>query len=243
MHSSSSTLQVTVLLIANSLSSETAPLPPLPLPKLLIPGIVGDCTAAHTCLSTASFAVYQSLVLDCCLMTCTVRHKPFSTSITSSPSQPNEFVFDTDKQPNRMLLPSVHLLRFLWACCLPLFGSSKMLPAIQKHAYAAPVAPTPPPALPLIFLRLPPPPSTSRPTDDNITKWHQSWTRSLKCSCCHVSCAGASPTTRMLQQQNELGLAIGSRAHMQEQAVNRRSWHRFVTTLYCCVLCNMASSV
>ncbi|KAL3153055.1 hypothetical protein ABBQ38_012078 [Trebouxia sp. C0009 RCD-2024] len=37
---------------------------------------------------------------------------------------------------------------------------------------------------------------------------------------------GTSPTTRMLQQKSGLGMAIGSRAHMQEQAVNRRSWHR-----------------
>lgn len=40
--------------------------------------------------------------------------------------------------------------------------------------------------------------------------------------------ADASASSRRLQQQSGLGMAIGSRAHMQEQAVNRRAWHRQV---------------
>lgn len=37
---------------------------------------------------------------------------------------------------------------------------------------------------------------------------------------------GQAQSTRLIQQQSGLGMAIGSRAHMQQQAVNRRAWHR-----------------
>ncbi len=44
---------------------------------------------------------------------------------------------------------------------------------------------------------------------------------------------GQVQSTRALQQQSELGMVIGSRAHMQQAAVNKRAWHRYTVLHYC----------
>ncbi len=44
---------------------------------------------------------------------------------------------------------------------------------------------------------------------------------------------GQVQSTRALQQQSELGMVIGSRAHMQQAAVNKRAWHRYTASYYC----------
>ncbi|KAL0027389.1 hypothetical protein WJX79_007641 [Trebouxia sp. C0005] len=42
----------------------------------------------------------------------------------------------------------------------------------------------------------------------------------------NVTDPGGAQSTRAFQQQSELGMVIGSRAHMQQAAVNKRAWHR-----------------
>lgn len=46
-------------------------------------------------------------------------------------------------------------------------------------------------------------------------------------------CTGEAQSSRAIQQQTELGMVIGSRAHMQQAAVNKRAWHRYTVLHYC----------
>ena len=72
------------------------------------------------------------------------------------------------------------------------------------------------------------------PGDLNVTHAVVDWAHFEVSSCQGLPClpelygiaAGQSDATRVVQQSGGLGMAIGSRAHMQMQAVNRRAWHR-----------------